>query len=410
MTQTPHHRRVLPLVLILVVIAYLFAFGSLPGFDHAKPRPQPTPVPTPTSWPLETRLRSPEYGINVHMWWDPWAAIRRDWHLVEDAGFTWVKQRLAWQDVEGAGPGAYEWQAADRIVDEAGDAGVQLIFRVDRPPVWAVPQVPEGQQPVVPVSLEAFGDFCSTLASRYAGRVRGYQIWNEPNLAREWGGYAPDAQGYVELLKTCYVAIKRADPQALVISAGLAPTGSAPPDAIPDVDYLVALYEAGASPYFDLLGLNAPGYKAAPEISPEEAADPENGYGGQSFFCFRHVEEMRAIMVHYGDADKQVAILEFGWHTATSPEHPDYAWFAVTPEQQGDYLVRAFAYAHQNWAPWVGPMFVWNLPDSKWTPDNEEYWWSIVDPFWWGFDGDFADWAGGAVRPAYEALKAMEKP
>ena len=55
-------------------------------------------------------------------------------------------------------------------------------------------------------------------------------------------------------------------------------------------------------------------------------------------------------------------------------------------------------------------MFVWNVPDSHWTPDNEEFWWGIVDPFWWGMDVDKDDWPGGAPRPAFIALAQMEKP
>jgi hypothetical protein len=397
------------LAVIAGVSVLLIITGALAGSEGLT-SDTPTPSPTPTSWPLDTRLDSPEYGVNVHMWWDPWASVRRDWDLVEEAGFTWVKQRLAWLDVEGAGPGHFSWNPPDRIVDEAEQAGLNLVFRLDHPPGWAMSGPAEGEMPSTPVDLDAFGDFCYTLADRYRGRVRGYQIWNEPNLAREWGGNVPNPAGYVALLKTCYVNIKQADPDALVISAGLAPTGSSPPEAIPDTDYLIAMYDAGASPYFDLLGLHAPGYKAPPEVSPEEAADPASGYGGHAFFCFRHVENMRAIMEAYGDGHKQVAILEFGWHTNTSPEHPDYAWFAVTPEEQADYLVRAYQYAREHWSPWIGPMFVWNFPDSKWTQDNEEFWWSIVDPFWWGFDRDFETWAGAGVRPAYEALKEMEKP
>lgn len=118
---------------------------------------------------------------------------------------------------------------------------------------------------------------------------------------------------------------------------------------------------------------------------------------------------MRAVMEHFGDVEKQVAILEFGWHTDTRPDNPDYAWFGVTPEQQADYLVRAFEYARENWSPWIGPMFVWNVPDSNWTPDNEEFWWGIVDPFGWGKDAESDTWAGGALRPAYTALAQMEK-
>jgi hypothetical protein len=110
-------------------------------------------------------------------------------------------------------------------------------------------------------------------------------------------------------------------------------------------------------------------------------------------------------MIAHGDADKQVAILEFGWHVNTNPDHSDYTWFSVTPATQADYLVRALSYAQDHWSPWIGPMFVWTFPDSKWTPDNEEYWWAIVDPFWWGFDGEFGTWAGADVRPAYSALK-----
>jgi len=279
----------------------------------------------------------------------PWAAIRRDWALVQQADFTWVKQRLAWQDVEGDGPGRYVWAGSDRIVDEAKQAGLNL------------------------------------------------------------NGLPPHPEGYVQVLRACYIGIKTADPHALVISAGLSPTGTGLPEAYPDTAYLTEMYAAGAAPYFDLLGLNAPGYKAPPETSPAQAADPVNDYGGQRFFCFRHVEDMRAIMEARGDAHKQVAILEFGWHTNNSPEHPEYAWFAVTPEQQGDYLVRAFRYAQAHWAPWIGPMFVWNIPDSKWETQHEEFWWGIADPFWWGFDGNYETWGGSATRPAYEALKQMEK-
>ncbi|MGC9521405.1 MAG: cellulase family glycosylhydrolase [Anaerolineae bacterium] len=407
------------LLISVVVGVFLLSLGLAGVIGSGASWPlwhgEPTLAPTPTSWPLDRHLNSPEYGVNVHMWWDPWAAVRRDWALIEEAGFTWIKQRVAWQDVEGAGPGQYDWTILDRIVDEAEQSGVEVLLRLDHPPAWAVLEqetdaASDDPSPTIPFSLDAFERFCSAIATRYQGRVGGYQIWNEPNLAREWEGRVPDPAGYVDVLARCYAAIKSADSDALVISAGLAPTGSSPPEAVPDIDYLVGMYEAGAAPYFDLLGLNAPGYKAPPEVAPEEVADPESGYGGHAFFCFRHVEEMRATMERYGDGDKQVAILEFGWHTNNSPEHPDYAWFAVTPEEQAAYLVRAYTYAGEHWAPWIGPMFVWNFPDPKWKPQDEEFWWAIVDPFWWGREGDLGSWPGGDVRPAYEALKAMPKP
>jgi hypothetical protein len=125
-------------------------------------------------------------------------------------------------------------------------------FRLDREPVWAVP--PEGVYSPngPPENPQDFGDFCHALAGRYRGRVRAYQVWNEPNLAREWGGRTPDPVEYVELLRACYIGIKTADPDALVISAGLSPTGNGPPEAMPDSDYLIGMYEARACPRLPL--------------------------------------------------------------------------------------------------------------------------------------------------------------
>jgi len=389
-TRAPN-RRGLAIAVCVLAIAILLTVRVWKAAPEPTPSPTPSP-PTPTSWP-RARLGSPEYGMQAFLWWREEVADR-DLALIRDAGFTWVKQNVGWRALEGIQRDRFDWWFTDRITRQVEDHGLDLLFRIDGVPLpdWVEPP----DDPALPVSPEDFGHFCGALAQRYRGRVRAYQVWNEPNLAREWSGRTPDPVGYVRLLRACYVAIKEADPDALVISAGLAPTGTGPPEAMPDVEYLTALYEAGAAPYFDLLGVNAPGFRAPPEVPPDEAAASAD-YGRQRFFCFRHVEDLREIMVRYGDADKQVAILEMGW--TTDPIHPEYAWFAVTEEQKADYLVRAFRYAQENWQPWIGPMFVLSIANPFWTPDEEQYWWAITDP----------DWPETHVRPSYEALAAMEK-
>jgi len=346
--------------------------------------------PTPTSWP-RMRLESPEYGVQAFLWWNEETA-KRDLRLISDAGFGWVKQHVGWREVEGMAKGHYDWRFTDRIVADAEKLGLDLLFRLDRQPLWALP--PDGSQRGPIEDPQDFGDFCRAIADRYQGRVRAYQVWNEPNLAREWQHQPPDPLGYVKLLRACYIGVKTADPDALVISAGLSPTGSGHPEAMPDIDYLVAMYEAGAAPYFDLLGVHAPGFLYPPEISPDEVAERHDGH---RFFCFRHVEDAREVMVRYGDADKQVAVLEMGW--TTDPVHPGYAWFAVTEEQKADYLVRGFRYAKEHWSPWIGLMTVISIADPGWTEDDEQYWWAITDP----------DWPETSVRLSYEALRDMEK-
>ena len=113
-----------------------------------------------------------------------------------------------------------------------------------------------------PDNHQDFGDFVYAVASRYRGRIRAYQIWNEPNLAREWGGRSPNAAEYVQLLRVAYGRIKEADPNAMVITAGLTPTGTQPPEAVPDDQYLRRMYQAGLKGSYDVLGAHGAGYKA----------------------------------------------------------------------------------------------------------------------------------------------------
>ena len=349
-------------------------------------------APTPTSWP-RTRLASPEYGIQAFLYWN-YEAADRDLKLIQDMGFTWVKTNIAWREVEGIEKGAYDWARTDRMVKAVWRAKLNLIARVDFQPFWTQAPGADLKEHAPPEDMQNYGDFCHALAGHYKGKIRAYQVWNEPNLTFEWGDRPPDPARYVEMLKACYIGVKTADPDALVISAGMAPTGSGLPQAIPDDQYIEKMYQAGAAPYFDLLGVHASGYKELPETSPDEAAKK---YNGNRFFCFRHVEDIRKIMERYGDADKQIALLEFGW--TTDQVHPDYSWYAVAPEQQADYLVRAYQYAKAHWSPWIGPMVALSIASPFDTEDKEQYWWAITYP-------DFPD---TRVRPAYDALRAMPK-
>lgn len=341
--------------------------------------------------PVVETFASPDYGIHVSLWWDP-AVMRRDMKLAQAMGFNWVKQKFPWREIEGIEKGKYDWYRPDLIVEEAEKAGLKLLVRLDRQPFWSEPAENLWQDNQPPGDYQDFADFCGAVAGRYKGRIGAYQVWNEPNLSREWGLLPPDPAAYTDLLKACYTAIKAADPEAIVISAGLAPTGTDSPEAMPDDRFLQGMYDAGAAAYFDVLGLNAPGYKAPPELDPADAEAEE--YGGGRWFAFRHVEDMRAIMVANGDGHKQIAILEMGW--TLDQVNPEYAWFAVDEATQADYLVRAYQYAAEHWQPWMGLMVAIYIADAEWTPANEQWWWSVVLP-------------DGTPRPAYDALREMAK-
>ncbi|MBK9052457.1 MAG: hypothetical protein IPL78_16570 [Chloroflexi bacterium] len=349
-----------------------------------------------TSLTPQPAFSSPAYGIHLAQWWHL-DALQQDLRRVQEMGFGWVKQKFAWRDIEPAVKGHYDWYRPDEIVNQVNQAGLNLLVRLDVNPAWVIEALPDelwGQnQP--PVNYQDFGDFCYATAERYRGRIQAYQVWNEPNLSREWGNQSPNPREYTELLRVCYLGIKTADPAAIVVSAGLAPTGTQPL-AMPDTDFLQGMYDAGAAAYFDVLGINAPGYKAPPETDPAVTADPANGYGGHRWNAFRHVEDIRAIMVANGDEAKQVAILEMGWMREQTV-FPDYQWHGVTEEQQAEYLVGAYEYAREHWQPWIGLMTTIYIADHDWQAEtNEQYWWSIILP-------------DGTRTLAYEALREMEK-
>lgn len=381
----------------------LWIIGLLLLTNCSSPEPTslpitPTPLPTVLmdDQPVIESFPSPAYGMHIAQWWHL-DALERDLAMTNEMGFGWVKQTFSWRDIEGFAKGEYDWYRPDEIVNAAERAGLDLIVRIDRQPLWSVRSLPDAEitphQP--PVDYQDFGDFCGVMAERYQGRVAAYQVWNEPNLSREWGDNVPNPAEYTALLKVCYEAIKAADPEAIVISAGLAPTGTQPPDAMPDMDYLQGMYEAGAAAYFDVLGVHAPGFKAPPEMSPQEVAE-DGGLGNGRWFAFRHVEDMRAIMVANGDSDKQVAIMEMGW-VLHQDQHPSYTWHGVGEAEQADYLVRAYQYAQANWQPWIGVMTTVYMADADWTSEaNEQWWWSIVLP-------------DGTPRAAFAALREMEK-
>ncbi|MFT5195066.1 MAG: GH35 family endo-1,4-beta-xylanase [Cellvibrionaceae bacterium] len=385
----------------IFLICYLIPLAFIVACNTEEPYTPPPPVnlnPLPAD-EMNLVFQSPEYGIHLAQWWDMYA-LQQDLTRANEMGFGWVKQHFSWRDIEPAEKGTYDWWRPDQIVEASTNYNTKLLVRIDRAPLWALLAYDEQgikiteNQP--PAEAQDFFDFCGAIAERYKGKVHAWQVWNEPNLSREWGDLTPDPVAYVALLEGCYSAIKTADPDAIVVSAGLAPTGTLPPDAMPDDQFLREMYAAGGANFFDVLGLNAPGFKASPEVSPDEAENnPALDIGNNRRFVFRHVEDMRQIMVENGDEATQIAILEMGWTTDTRPE-TGYEWHAVTQEQQAEYLVAAYTYAEENWSPWIGLMTTIYYSDVAWTEDNEQYWWALTDP-------------DGTPRPAYYALQAMRK-
>jgi hypothetical protein len=332
------------------------------------------------------------YSIQAFLWWDTGhVGTHLDW--VTFMSFNHIKHTFAWRDMEPE-PGVWTFHQSDRILAETERRGIQVIARLGQAPAWAaglteIADTNMEKTDYPPQDLATWVNYCRTVATRYAGRISGYQIWNEPNLSREWGNQPPDAADYTQLLAACSTVIREVDPTAKIISAGLAPTGTHDDTAHRDDIYLDALYRAGFQAYVDAVGVHAPGF-TPPAYGPDDAEKDGRG----RWATFRRVEDLRKIMVQHNDAARQMAILEMGWTVDT--QNPAYAWYAVTEAQQAHYMVEGLQYIHEHWSPWVGLVSIIYLPNIDWTEADEEYWWAIAYPNFF-------------TRPVYGELVRMAK-
>ena len=131
------------------------------------------------------------------------------------------------------------------------------------PPYWATRADPAG----LPFDLDAYLAFVDAVAARYRGRILGYIIWNEPNLAEEWGGWVAEPKQYVDVLCRAFTRLRQIDPEAKVIAAGLAPTNEYSYRAMDDRAFLQQMMSVdGAAQCFDVLAAHDYGYGLPPTI------------------------------------------------------------------------------------------------------------------------------------------------
>ena len=320
--------------------------------------------------------------------------IRRSLQMIRDAGFRWIRQQFPWEDIEIHGKGDFQdrrtqppktaWEKYDRIVELAQEYGLEIIARLDNPPAWSRARGDALGTFAPPDDLNDFGDFVYAVVSRYRGRIRYYQIWNEPNIYPEWGEQPVDPVAYTQLLKVGYSRAKEADPEAVIISAGLAPTTEMGPKNLSDLVFLQEMYDAGAKGYFDIISVQGYGLWTGPD---DRRVDP-------SRTNFSRPLLIREIMVRNGDADKPIWAAEVGWNALPQgfPGTPVYG--RVSEELQAQYAVRAYERAQEEW-PWMGVICYWffKRADDR-EKDQPFYYFRLVEP-------DFTP------HPVYWALKEL---
>ena len=337
---------------------------------------------------------------------------------VKSLGLGWVKQQVEWALFEG-NPGQMDWSGYDAVVNAANDHGIKVMFSVVDAPHWSRTYFDDNVEGAPPDDLTRVADFLGRMVDRYQGRIHAIEVWNEQNLDREWDtAEGVNAERYVEMLRLSYQAIKSRDPNIIVISGALSPTGlncnepypECPPTGRPiirdDLVYLDSLIAAGFLNYCDCVGTHHNGINMPPDVAWDEGYDDPTAQFRGPFDNPDHSWSFKSTLHSYHDrivaagSDKPLCLTEFGWATAEGFEdYPPGFEFALdnTLEEQAQWDVQAFQLMRQ-WG-FVRLAFLWNLNYSQlgWGPQDPNAPYAIID-------------FQGVARPAFGAIGEMDKP
>jgi hypothetical protein len=304
------------------------------------------------------------------------ASRRRALQMARDAGFGAIRQQFPWAEIEPDQKGVYwdarwnvsTWAKYDEIVDLAAEYGLDVLARLDTSPAWARPANPWPATP--PPNLDDYGDYVAAVVGRYAGRVRHFQLWNEPNLASEWGEQPVDAAAFTALLAEGYRRAKTANPDAVIVAPALAPTTEESLWAQGELGFLDAMYDAGAGAYFDVLSVQAYGLRDSPD---DRRLEPDR-------VNFSRPLLVRELMVRRGDAAKPVWAAELCWNAPPGEFAGPTPYGRVSEARQARYTVRALERIRAEW-PWLQRSFVWYLKRADASRRDEAwYYYRLLEP------------------------------
>lgn len=264
---------------------------------------------------------------------------------MNQAGMTWVKKQLRYGGGQGTG-------AAQGMINDAKSNGFKILLGIVGDP---------SQMGNYDSYIQSYASFVGAVAALGPDAI---EVWNEPNIAREWPEGQIDGAIYTRLLAEAYNAIKAANPNVIVISGAPAPTGAEaafPGQVVNDDRFMQQMRDAGATAYMDCLGLH---YNEG-IVSPTQASgDPRDD------FPTRYYGSMLARGANIFP-DRPVCWTELGYLSgegmgAAIPGA--FAWAeGVTVAQHAQWLGEAVSIARQSNR--VRILIIWNVNFTRWDSD-----------------------------------------
>lgn len=298
----------------------------------AEPTPNPQPAPPP-----------PRGGGGFEL-----GGHIRTWNYVSQmkyAGMTWAKVQIHFgQDAAG-------------IVNAAHSQGFKI-------------QLSALGRPGMVTSPSFHGDFTAWVASLAAAGADAVEVWNEPNIDREWQIGQINPAAYTQLLCASYSAIKAANPNTAVISAAPAPTGyfgGCSPNGCDDLPFLQGMYNAGAANCMDYIGAHHNSGATSPSARSGHPAD--SGGHHHSWYFLPQTQLYYNI---FGGARK-LFYTEMGYASqeGLAVFSDDFAWARGTNNaQQAAWLAEAVSLSRSTGM--VRNIIVWNIDFPRYGYDPQD--------------------------------------
>ncbi|MYD10190.1 MAG: hypothetical protein F4X02_09115 [Chloroflexi bacterium] len=211
--------------------------------------------------------------------------------------------------------------------------------------------------------VNVFAEYVAHLASLGADAI---EVWNEPNIDREWPNGRVGGADYTRLLAAAYNAIKAANPATIVISGAPAPTGfygaaGCAAEGCNDDHFMQQMAQAGAASYLDCVGVH---YNAG--------TSPPNSTTGANVSGWHYSWYLPSMMDVYRGAfpSKPLCFTELGYLSGEGLGSlpGGFAWAANTSlSQHADWLGGAVSVARAS--GYVNMIIVWNVNFTNFGAD-----------------------------------------
>lgn len=210
--------------------------------------------------------------------------------LMKEAGVGFVRMDFLWEDIEPR-QAQFEFAKYDYLVDLLSKNHISILGLLHYSADWAS-SCRKWNCP--PQDFKTFVNYAVKVIQRYKGKVKYWEVWNEPDSSTYWATQ-DGLKSYCALLKEVYSAAKKADPDCKILNGGLA-------NGVSSINHL---YDNGAKNYFDILNIHIFENPLNPKAIKAVTAYPKLAY---------------KIMSRNGDAHKRIWITEIGcpgvkrWH------------------------------------------------------------------------------------------------